>query len=284
MDLKEKIARKRHEANSGSIDTESNNQSAQIIEYIPQDQQDPDAVVLLVNQIEVKVQGRKTFHDLDELASDIKAVGQLQPIVVKQIDVHRYRLVAGERRYRAISQILKHDTIRATIRRVDESDSDTRFVQISENTQRDDYIPLELAAELADLKAETGFTIEQIASRIGKSKGFVSKYINLLNAPEDVKQAIQRGEVSATAWFNNKDQVVLQLKEPSSGCVPPKTKNRRSSIAVSIDTAKDMAKILQILADKNDLSNIDVDLTGAVPKKQLLAILSTRTHEVLESL
>ena len=284
MDLKEKIARKRHEANGGSIESESNNQSAQIIEYIPQDQQDPDAVVLLVSQIEVKVQGRKTFDDLEELASDIKAVGQLQPIVVKQIEAHRYRLVAGERRYRAISQILKQDTIRATIRRIDESASETRFVQISENTQRDDYLPMELAAELADLKAETGFTVDKIASRIGKSKGFVSNYINLLNAPEDVKQAINSGEVSATAWFNNKDQVAQQLKKSSSGCVPPKTKNRLSTIAVSIDAAKDMAKILQMLADKNGLANIDVDLSGTVTKKQLQAILSSRTNEVLGSL
>ena len=185
----------------------------------------------MVSQIEVKVQGRKTFDDLEALASDIKAVGQLQPIVVKQIDAHRYRLVAGERRYRAISQILKQDTIRATIRRVDESESETRFVQISENTQRDDYIPLELATELADLKAETGFTIEQIASRIGKSKGFVSKYINLLNAPDEVKQAINSGDVSATAWFNNKELVAQQLKKSFSDCVPPKTKNRLSTIA-----------------------------------------------------
>ena len=284
MDLKEKIARKREEANSDISGTEDNNQSAQIIDYIPQDQQDPDAVVLLVSQIEVRKQGRTVFDDLEELASDIKAIGQSQPVVVKQIDAHRYRLVAGERRYRAISQILKQDTIRATIRRVDESEIDTRFVQISENTQRKDYLPLELAAELADIKNETGLTIEQIAMRIGKSKGFVSKYINLLNAPDVVKQAIKSGGTSATAWFNNKDQVLQQLKEPPAGSVPPKTKSRTSTIAVSLDAAKDMAKILQMLADKNGLAIIDVDLSGTVTKKQLQAILTSRTNEVLESL
>jgi len=284
MDLKEKIARKRKEASDDTDGIEDNCQSVKIIEYIPQDQQDPDAVVLLVSQIEVKAQGRTTFENLDELASDIKAIGQTQPVVVKQIDTHRYRLVAGERRYRAISQILKQDTIRASIRRVDEPEIDTRFVQISENTQRDDYLPLELAAELADIKNTTGFTIEQIALRIGKSKGFVSKYINLLDAPAEIINAIKRGEVAATAWFNNKDHVLQQIKEPLIGSVPPKTKKRTSSIAVSVDAAKDMAKILQMLADKNGLANIDIDLSGAVTKKQLQAILTSRTTEILESL
>ncbi|NOY71184.1 MAG: ParB/RepB/Spo0J family partition protein [Gammaproteobacteria bacterium] len=284
MDLKEKIAQKREELSNDLSGSKGSQQSAQIIEYIPQDQQDPDAFVLLASQIEVKAQGRKTFEDLDELASNIKAVGQLQPVVVKQIEEHRYRLVAGERRYRAISQILKQDTIRVTIRRVHESEADTRFVQISENTKREDYLPLELAAELSDLKIETGFTTEQVATRIGKSKGFVSKYINLLHAPDEVTLAIKNGDVSATAWFNNKDRVLQQLKESPSGSVPPKTKHRTSTIAVSLDAAKDMARILQLLADKNGLANIDVDLTGAVTKKQLQAILTSRTTEVLESL
>ncbi len=283
MDLKEEIARKRAEANS-VVAGESHNSTAQVIASISQTQQDPDAVVLMIDQIEVKTQGRSTFKELEGLASDIKAVGQLQPVVVKQIGAHRYQLVAGERRYRAISQILKQDTIRATIRRVDESEADMRFVQISENTQRDDYLPLELAAELACLKDATGFTIEQIASRIGKSKGFVSKYINLLTAPEEVKQAITRGDISVTAWFNNKALVTQQLTKRQSGSTPPNVKNRNATLTVSMDTAIDVARILQTLIKQNGLGNMDVDLSGSVTKKQLQAILTSRTNEVLQSL
>lgn len=284
MDLKEKIARKREEANSDISNTEDNNKSAQIIEYIPQNQQDPDAFILKVNQIEVKAQGRTTFDNLEALALDIKAIGQSQPVVVKQLDKHHYRLVAGERRYRAISQILKRDTIRATLRRVEESETDTRFVQISENTQREDYLPLELATELADLKAETGFTIDQIATRMGKSKSFVSKYINLLNAPDEVQQAIKTGTVSATAWFNNKEQVTQQLKQPRTGPTPPQAKSRQAALAVPMDIAIDIARILQTLSKRNGLAGIDVDLSANVTKKQLQAILTSRTNEVLGSL
>lgn len=283
MDLKEEIARKRAEASITDID-KSKNTSARIIDFIPQDQQDPDALVLMINQVEVKEQGRKTFDDLEALASDIKAVGQLQPIVVKQIDAQRYRLVAGERRFRAIKQILKAETIRATIRRADESETDTRFVQLSENTQRNDYLPLELAEELADIKYGTGLTNEQLASRIRKSKGFVTKYISLLNAPDDIKQAINSGEVSATAWFNNKEQVTQQLKDSQSGSIPPKAKNRNATLSISMDVALDVARILQILSKQKGLADIDVDLSGLITKKQLLAILTSRTTEVLDSL
>jgi len=285
MDLKEEIARKRAQANNVTTHAETTQNTAQIVDLIQQDQHDPDAVVLMVDQIEVKSQGRKTFDDLEVLALDIKCVGQLQPVIVKQIDHNRYRLVAGERRYRAIKQILKQDTIRATIRRTDESETDIRFVQISENAQRDDYLPLELASELADLKNETGLTIEKIASRIGKSKGFVSKYINLLDAPDDVKVAISKGEVAATAWFNNKELVTQQLTAPANHSrQPPQTKTRNASMAISFDAARDMARILQALANQNGLANIDVDLTGSVSKKQLQAILLTRTNEILNSL
>jgi ParB/RepB/Spo0J family partition protein len=155
MDLKEEIARKRAQATNVTTHAQTTQHTARIDDLIQQDQHDPDAVVLMVDQIEVKAQGRKTFDDLEALALDIKCVGQLQPVIVKQIDHNRYRLVAGERRYRAIKQILKQDTIRATIRRADESETDIRFVQISENAQREDYLPLELASELADLKNET---------------------------------------------------------------------------------------------------------------------------------
>ena len=285
MDLKEEIARKRAQASNITTHAETIQHNAQIVDLIKKDQQDPDAVVLMVDQIEVKAQGRKTFEDLEALALDIETVGQLQPIIVKQIDNNRYRLVAGERRYRAIKQILKQNTIRATIRRTDESETDIRFVQISENAQREDYLPLELASELADLKNETGFTIEKIASRIGKSKGFVSKYINLLDAPDEVKTAISTGEIAVTSWFNNKEQVSQQLKEPvHHSRQPPQTKTRNASMAISFDAARDMARILQTLANQNGLANIDVDLSGSVSKKQLQAILLTRTNEILNSL
>jgi ParB/RepB/Spo0J family partition protein len=276
MNLKQRIADKRQQAEQGDI------QSAQVVN-IQQEQQDTDAVILSVSQIEVKKQGRHTFLSIEELALDIKSNQQLQPVVVKQIDNNRYRLIAGERRYRAINDVLKQDTILARIRRVDESDTDVRFVQLSENTQRDDYLPLELANELADLKQQTGLTIADIGQRIGKSKGFVSKFISLANASDEIKQAIEEGHLTATAWFNNKDLVTSQLQEPVKN-TPPKAKVRAATLSITMDSAKDIARILQKLAVDKGLAEIDTNLTGKVTKKQLQAILVTRANEIAKAL
>lgn len=277
MDLRQRIALKRQGAQQDS------SQLTPVVEQIHQEQQDPDAMVLLISQIEVKGQGRRTFENLDTLAEDIKAKGQLQAIVVKQIEPNRYSLIAGERRFRAIKDVLKQDTILARVRRVEESDADIRFVQLSENAQRDDYLPLELASELADLKQQTGLTIEDIGKRIGKSKGFVSKFISLVNAPEEVKQAIADGHVSATAWFNNKETVTSQLKTPALN-QPPQVKIRTATLTITLDAARDIAVILQKLAVDKGLAEIDVDLSGKVTKKQLQAILGTRANEIVSAL
>ena len=270
MNLKQRIAIKRQQAEQGA-------------DHSQQIQPDPDAVVIPVSQIELKKQGRRTFNNLDVLAEDIKQNGQLQPILVKQIDTRRYQLISGERRYRAISEILKQSTMLARIRSADESDTDIRFVQISENAQRDDYLPLELAYELADLKRQSGFTIEEIGKRIGKSKGFVSKFISLANAPEEIKQAIERGELTATNWFNNKSLITEQINQPVKN-LPPKTKARTATLSITMDAAKDLAKILQQLAADKGLAQIDVELSGKVTKKQLQAILVTRANEIAQSL
>ena len=277
MNLKQRIADKRQQAEQGVI------QPSPVVGHVHQEQQDTDAFVLLVSQIEVKQQGRRSFENLDSLSEDIKAKGQIQPIVVKQIDNNRYLLIAGERRYRAIKDILKQETILARVRRLDESGADLRFLQLSENTQRDDYLPLELAYELADLKEQTGLTIEVIGKRIGKSKGFVSKFISLINAPDDVKQAIHDGHVTATAWFNNKELVTSQLTEPVKN-KPPQVKIRTATLSITLDAAKDIARILQQLANEKGLAEIDVELSGKVTKKQLQAILITRANEIASAL
>ncbi len=144
-------------------------------------------------------------------------------------------------------------------------------------------MPLELAHELADLKEQTGLTIEEIGRRIGKSKGFVSKFISLTNAPDDVKQAIYDGHVTATAWFNNKELVTSQLTEPVKN-KPPQVKIRTATLSITLDAAKDIARILQQLANAKGLAEIDVELSGKVTKKQLQAILITRANEIANAL
>lgn len=287
INKKKALAAKSSDATASPLDTSSSPDTVAV-------QQDPDALLLPVSQIEVTEQGRHTFDEIQELAENIGKNGQLQPIVVKQIDDNRYRLIAGERRMRAMTEILKYETVLARVRRVEESETDIRFVQLSENLQRDDYRPLELAEELADLKRQTGKSDEDIAREIGKGRSFVTKFIGLSNAPDEIKQAIAAGQVSATAWFNNKAYVNEQIERLQSASAdtsdkasrpgPPKSKVRTPTVSITMDAGIDLAKILKSLAIANNLAEIDVDLGKAVTKKQLQAILVTRSREILESI
>lgn len=298
--LKESIAKKRSESNKKFVDikqqSSQNNTAIEIAKRTESDLQDPDAVILLIDSIDVKKQGRTIFENIEELATSIKKNGQLQSVIVKQISAFRYELISGERRYRAIKDVLKQESIRATIRRVTETDTKKRLIQLSENTERDDYLPLDLAYELADLKEKTGLNNKALGTEIGKSETFVSKFVGLANAPEEVKQAIIEGHLSASTWFNEKNVILEQLNETQNTVEPdqistkiekknpPVTLTRTPTVSLAMDNAKDMALILQKLAAINNLALIDVDLTGKVTKKQLQAIIGTRAKEILDVL
>ena len=281
MDLKERIAEKRKRTEVAG--PESGNTVAPIKPPIQPDQQDPDAVILLVSSIVLKKQGRTTFENLDALAADIKEKGQIQPIVVKQITASKYQLVVGERRYRVIKELLKQKTILARLRNKDETPSDTRFFQLSENIQRDAYLPLELAAELADLKAEADFSDEQIAQRIGKSRGYVSKFMRLHRAPDDIKRAIKEGVITAADWFDNGKALDITV-QGTHRQQAEQGRGRTSMVSITLESAQSLALILQRLAESQSLSLIDANLKNKATKKQLQAILNSRATEILGAL
>lgn len=299
MDLKAKIAAARNKATDIHLaESKIEDRGAVIAKRTAQDLQDPDGVIILVDNITVKKQGRTSFDELEELAEDIKNKGQIQPVVVKQVNAFSYELISGERRYRAIKDVLKQESIRATIRRVEDSDIEKRFVQLSENTQRKDYRPLDLAQELADIKAVSDLSMKEIGQQIGKSEGFVSKFVGLANASDEVKQAIGNGFLSASVWFNDKKGVEQQLATPQLSDItdevpdlknpekkqPPVVSTRVATVSIQMDCAKDIALILQKVAVDNNLALIDADLSGNVTKKQLQAIINTRAKDILDVL
>ena len=90
--------------------------SAQVIDIASHiDIIDANARVISISSIEVRAQARKTFHLLEELAADIQLHSQLQPVVVREIGEGQYVLVSGERRLRAIRDVLRHPTIAARV-------------------------------------------------------------------------------------------------------------------------------------------------------------------------
>ena len=142
-------------------------------------------------------QPRKHFdHEaLMQLAASIQEHGVLQPVLVRQLALGRYELIAGERRWRA-SGLAELRTIRAIVL---EGVDDLRALEVAllENTAREDLTPVEEARALAALIDELDVSKEAVARRIGKSRAYVSNAVRLLDLPDDVLDLIGAGRLSA---------------------------------------------------------------------------------------
>lgn len=140
-------------------------------------------------------QPRRNFKEdaLEELAASIRAVGVIQPIIVCPIG-ERYRIIAGERRYRA-SRMAELEEIPAIVRDWDEQRQ--MEAALIENLQRDDLNPIEEARGVRRLMDESGFTQEKIAERLGKSRPAVANLLRLLTLADSVQQLLIDGKLSA---------------------------------------------------------------------------------------
>ncbi len=141
-------------------------------------------------------QPRKVFDEnaLQELASSIKEHGVFQPIIVKR-SIKGYEIVAGERRVKA-SKLAGRETIPAIIR--DFNDQEMMEIALLENLQREDLNPIEEAMAYQNLMASRGLNHEQLASRIGKSRSYVTNMVGLMNLPDSVKELVIAKKISAT--------------------------------------------------------------------------------------
>src|ERR1700744_6046536 len=141
-------------------------------------------------------QPRTTFDEdaLDELASSIREVGLLQPVVVRQVMPGRYELIMGERRWGA-SQRADLQQIPAIVRET--ADTDLLRDALMENLHRQQLDPLEEAAAYQQLLDDFGATHEQLARKIGRSRPHISNTLRLLNLPPTVQKRVAAGVLSA---------------------------------------------------------------------------------------
>ena len=131
-------------------------------------------------------------RELSELAESIKAVGILQPLVVR-VDGDGYVLIAGERRLRA-AKLAGLETV-PVIERVT-SDDDLLTVALVENLQREDLNPIEKAKGFKELIEKHNLTQEAAAKRLGKDRSTMANFIRLLDLPEPVQHIVSRGTIS----------------------------------------------------------------------------------------
>lgn len=142
---------------------------------------------------------RKTFDakKLEELTESVKQHGVLEPVLVRPHPKKRgrYELIAGERRWRA-SKAAKVATIPAIVKDLD--DLTTLEVQVVENLQREDIHPLEEAEGYEALKSKHGFTPEQLAAKVGKSKAYIYARLKLCALSPDAREVFMGGELDAS--------------------------------------------------------------------------------------
>ncbi len=140
-------------------------------------------------------QPRKDFEEeaLRALADSIREAGVLQPLLVVAHGA-RYRIVAGERRFRA-ARMAGLDAVPCIVR--DFSPAQQMEAALIENLQREDLNAIEEAAAVRSLMDECGYTQETAAKRLGKSRPAVANLLRLLTLPKPVQDAVTQGKLSA---------------------------------------------------------------------------------------
>ena len=155
------------------------------------------AVSLKISEIEPnRAQPRKDFDEsaLSELAESIARHGLLQPILVRPLTLGGYEIVAGERRYRA-ARMAGLTEVPVIIREL--SESETMELALIENLQREDLTPLEEALGYEVLINEHGFTQEEVAETVGKSRPAVANALRLLKLPESIAEYLKEDKITA---------------------------------------------------------------------------------------
>lgn len=140
-------------------------------------------------------QPRKTFNEesLKEMANSISAYGVLQPLLLVKNGNGRYLIIAGERRFRA-SLMAGLKSVPAIIK--DFTPLQIQEISLIENLHREDLNAIEAAEGMRELMENHGFTQEEVAARIGKSRPYVTNTIRLLQLPGEVAEMVRDGKLS----------------------------------------------------------------------------------------
>ena len=140
-------------------------------------------------------QPRRDFDEtaLNELAASIKTHDIIQPITVSKLHGNKYRLISGERRWRA-SKLAGLKDIPAYVRQA--NDQELLELALLENLQREDLNAIEISLSYKRMMDELDYTQEQVAERMGKDRSTVTNYLRLLKLPPDIQVAVRNGEIS----------------------------------------------------------------------------------------
>ncbi|MCO6509227.1 MAG: ParB/RepB/Spo0J family partition protein [Aridibacter famidurans] len=151
--------------------------------------------VIAIDRIEPNPdQPRNEIGDLTELSASIKNQGILEPLLVKPRDNGTYMIIAGERRWRA-SKLAGLTEVPCIELDIDENT--IAEIALVENLQRKDLTIWEVADGLLDLTVRFGYTHDDIAEKIGKSRSTVTESIAIAGLPKGIRARCVEGEITA---------------------------------------------------------------------------------------
>ena len=228
---------------------------------------------------------RKNF-DLDELKEQIRKAGVLNPITVipfkdKETGAEKYRLVDGERRYRAVMALLAEGEdikrIKAMYLPKGTKEEDLLIQQLLKNTGKQ-FSEIEMAKLFNRFKEQWGYTQTEIADKFCKKASFVSRCMALLDLPAEIIEMMERGEISADTARQianrHKDDVDAQVEDAEKAVNTAKAKGKKTAttkdIPVNVQAANLIAKIRKdlkkyaSLMDSLDGENAEVMMTNAI--------------------
>ena len=228
---------------------------------------------------------RKNF-DLDELKEQIRKVGVLNPITVipfkdKETGAEKYRLVDGERRYRAVMALLAEGEdikrIKAMYLPKGTKEEDLLIQQLLKNTGKQ-FSEIEMAKLFNRFKEQWGYTQTEIADKFCKKASFISRCMALLDLPAEIIEMMERGEISADTArqivSQNKDDEDAQVEAADKAVKTAKAKGKKTAttkdIPVNVQAANLIAKIRKdlkkyaSLMDSLDGENAEVMMTNAI--------------------
>jgi len=204
---------------------------------------------------------RRLFSEteLNELAASIRERGIIQPIVVRSARgaPDNYEIIAGERRWRAAQRAGMHDV---PIALLEVNDNEALELAIIENVQRADLNPLEEASGYQSLADEFGYSQDDIAKTVGKSRSHVANTLRLLKLPDPVKAYINAGKLSA-----GHARALLNQPDPEAAAreIVERGLNVRQAEAIAQDRAADAGKKTKARA------RVSKDADTAALEKQL---------------
>ena len=237
-------------------------------------------------------QPRQTFDDesIAQLADSIRDQGVLQPLLVVPFNGGRYRIIAGERRYRA-GRLAGLETLPCIVQDIDV----VRQLEIAliENLQREDLNPLEAAKGIQALMKQCGYTQEKVSTRLGKSRPAVANLLRMLTLPDEVTEMVRDGLLSAgharvLAGLNSREeQIRLAHLAANEGMSVRRLEQLASNVKAKKPARK--RKAVSLPAELNELQDkirmktgLKSTMTGTISKGKIVLQYSTR--EELERL